>query len=137
MIVNMIHGSIFQTSHKHIAFATNTHGDNRSGFAGIVSSRYWPELATLGRKKLGKVVSKKGKKKTFHALVCHSIRKNGWKDTPKIVMKCLDSIDIPTEETIAVVLIGGGMQGALGGADVFAILGGMARSKKKIVVYHR
>ena len=135
MIVNTTRGDVFQTPHKHIAFAVNTQGHNDAGFAGAVSSRHWSELANTGPKKLGDVISKNGNGKTFHALVCHSLGDDGWKETAETVTKCLDSLDVSEDETIAIVLMGAGMVGQMGGADVFSILGGMARSKKKVAVY--
>ncbi len=135
MIVDTVRGDVFKTPHKYIAFAVNTEGCNDAGFAGAVSSRYWPELANTGAKKLGDVISKDGKGKTFHALVCHSLGGDAWKKTAETVTKCLDSLDVSDDETIAIVLMGAGMIGRMGGADVFSILGGMARSTKKVVVY--
>lgn len=135
MIVNTTRGDVFQASHKHIAFAVNTGGYNDAGFAGAVSSRYWPELANTGAKKLGDALARNEKGKTFHALVCHSLGSDGWKKTAETVTKCLDSLDVPEDEIIAIVLMGAGMIGQMGGADTFAILGGMARSKKKVAVY--
>ena len=134
MIVNTTYGDVFKTSNKHIAFAVNTEGFNDAGFAGSVS-RYWPKLANTGPKKLGDVISKKGTNKIFHALVCHSLGNDGWEKTAETVTKCLDSLDVPNDETIAIVLMGAGMFGQLGGANVFSILGGMARSKKRVAVY--
>ncbi len=135
MIVNTIRGDVFKTPYRHIAFAVNTEGCNDAGFAGAVSSRHWPGLADTGAKKLGDVISKNGEGKTFHALVCHSFGGDGWKKTAETVTECLDSLDVPDDETIAIVLMGAGMIGKMGGADVFSILGGMARSKKKVAVY--
>mgnify|MGYP001602394008 CR=1 FL=1 len=60
MIVNTTRGDVFQAPHKHIAFAVNTEGYNDAGFAGAVSSRYWPELANTGTKKLGDALMKNG-----------------------------------------------------------------------------
>jgi hypothetical protein len=136
MIVNATRGDAFKTPHKHIAFAVNTDGSNDVGFAGAVSSRYWPGLINTGQKKLGETMSKNCKGKTFHALVCYELSGDGWNKTAETVTKCLDSLDLPDDETIAIVLIGAGMIGQLGGADVFAILGGMARSKKRVAVYN-
>lgn len=135
MIVDTIRGDVFKTPHAHIAFAVNTEGFNDAGFAGAVSSRYWNELANTGKKKLGDVLSKNGKGKTFHALVCHSLGGDGWSKTAETVTKCLDSLNVLDTETIAVVLTGAGMIGQMGGADVFSILGGMSRSKKRLAVY--
>jgi len=135
MIVDTIRGDVFQTTNKHIAFAVNTEGCNDSGFAGAVSSSYWPELANIGAKNFGDVISKNGNGKTFHAIVCHSLDRDGWKKTAETVTKCLDSLYIPDDETIAIVLIGAGMVGQMCGADTFSILGGIARSRNKVAVY--
>ena len=54
---------------------------------------------------------------------------------PEVVTKCLDSLDVPDNEPIAVVLMGGGMIGQMMGAEVEAIKRGMQRSKKQVVVY--
>lgn len=135
MIVNTIRGDVFQTPYKHIAFAVNTEGYNDAGFARAVSFRYWPELANTGGNNLGDVLTKKVNDKTFHALVCHSFGGDGWKLTAETVTKCLDSLNVPDNETVAVVLMGAGVIGQMGGADVFSILGGMARSKKRVAVY--
>jgi len=135
MIVDMIRGNVFETPHPNIAFAVNTEGFNDAGFAGQVSSRYWKELTNTGKKKLGDVLSHKANGKSFHALVCHSFGGDGWKKTAETVTKCLDSLNVPDTETIAVVLMGAGLIGQMGGADVFAVLGGMARSRKRVSVY--
>jgi len=135
MIVNTTRGDVFRAPNKHIAFAVNTEGFNDAGFAGAVSSRYWPELANTGAQNLGTVLRHNANDKTFYALVCHSLGGNGWKKTAETVTKCLDKIEVSDDKTIAIVLMGAGMVGQIGGADVFSILGGMARSKKKVAVY--
>jgi len=137
MIVNTFRGDVFKTNCAHIAFAVNTKGYNDGGFAGQVSSSHWPELADTGGNKLGDVLSKKSKGKTFHALVCHSLGVEGWKNTPQTVTECLDALNVPDDEIVAVVLMGAGAIGQTEGADVFAILGGIARSKKKVAIYTR
>lgn len=136
MIVDTVRGDVFKSPHKYIAFAVNTEGYNDAGFAGAVSSRYWPELANTGKKQLGDVLRNTADKKTFYAVVCHSLEaKDGWHYAATIVEKCLNKVEVPDSETIAVVLMGSGMVGQLGGADIFAILGGIARSKKRVAVY--
>lgn len=77
MVIKTIHDDIFNTAAKHIAFAINTEGLNDSGFAGKVSLNYWPEIANCGEHELSTVISKTVGDKTFHALVCHSL-KEGW-----------------------------------------------------------
>jgi len=134
MIVKRIKGNIFETQLNHIAFAVNTEGYNDSGFAGVVSSRYWSGLANTGNKRLGEVLHHTTLDgKTLHALVCHELKPNGWSQTPQMVEQCLNSI--PDNDEIAVVLIGGGLVGQMSGADVEAILSGMERSKKRLYVY--
>lgn len=136
MIASRVKGNIFDTPHKHIAFAVNTEGYNDSGFVGQVSSRYWPQLVNIGKKKLGEVLYHRSGDKTFHALVCHSPRESGgWTKTPEMITKCLDSLDVPDDQVIAILLIGSGLAGQMGGADSSAILRGMEQSKKKVVVY--
>lgn len=135
MIVDMVRGNIFECSYRHIAFAVNSEGYNDAGFAGQVSSNDWPELANIGQKTLGDVLSKEVEGRTYHALVCHSLRGDCWKRTPETVTKCLDSLKTPDDEIIGVVLMGAGMVGQICGADVFANIGGMARSNKKVAVY--
>lgn len=136
MIIDMVRGDIFKSSHKHIAFAVNTEGFNDAGFAGQVASRYWRELANTGKKQLGEVLTRTAGDKTFYAIVCHALNaKEGWHYTAVTVEKCLDRIEVPKDETVGVVLMGGGMVGQMSGADVFAILGGMARAKRKVMVY--
>jgi len=137
MIVNRVRGDIFKAPQKHIAFAVNTQGVNNDGFAGQVSERVWPELALTGGNQLGEVLTLTKGAKTYHALVCHSLRVGGWKKTPEVVRECLDMIDVPDHEEVAVVLMGSGPVGKECGADVEAILTGMKESKKKLVVYTR
>jgi hypothetical protein len=138
MVKELVIGQdVFSCSYQHIAFAVNTQGFNDAGFAGVVSDQYWPELANTGPKQLGQVMSRKVGDKTFHALVCHSLDQNGWDETPKIVTQCLDSIDIPDDEIIAVVSIGGGPIGRAMGADPDAIRSGMEASQKTVVVYSK
>lgn len=135
MIVNMVRGNILNGEQTHVAFAVNTNGRNVAGFAGLVSSRFWPELANTGGNKLGDILTHQAGGKTFHALVCHGRGPKGWEVAEDVVEGCLNSLDVPDEEIIGIVLIGAGVIGKMGGSDVFAILGGMARSKRRVVVY--
>lgn len=134
MITKVLNEDIFKTPHKHIAFAINTEGSNDAGFAGQVASRYAPKLANTGKKKLGEVVTVESKGKTFHGLVCHSL-KDGWNDSPKTITECLDKIKTDDDESIAVVLMGAGMIGQMSGADVIANAKAIHKSKKNVVLY--
>lgn len=136
MIVGTVRGDIFESRYSHIVFAVNTQGHNDAGFAGQVARRFWTELTSTGPKHLGDHLTHKGDDGRFYyALVCHSLESNGWDDTPETITKSLDEIELP--ELSAMVLAGSGPVGQMQGADVFAILGGIARSKHKIVVYTR
>lgn len=137
MIINRISGDIFKAPQNHIAFAVNTQGFNDDGFAGQVSKRVWPELAETGGNQLGEVLTLTKDGKTYHALVCHSFDGSGWKETPKVVRECLDKIDVPDHEEIAVVLMGSGPIGRINGANIEAILKSMEESKRRLVVYTR
>lgn len=134
MIVKKVRGNIFEAPQKHIAFAVNTQGYNDSGFAGQVAS-FWTDLANTGGNQLGEILTHQHEGKTYYALVCHALEEGGWDNTPSVVKKCLNSINIPQDEEIAIVLMGSGMVGTLMGADVQAILNSMSQSKKKLVVY--
>ena len=136
MIITIIKDKdIFKTSCEHIVFALNSRGDNKSGFAALVSRDFWPELVDTGPKKLGEILSRKVEGKTFHAIVCYNKSIGGWEETPKIVEKCLNSLDVPVNEAIAIVLMGSGIMEQVERADKSAILDAMARSKKHLVVY--
>ena len=134
MINSTMKGDIFETDAKHIAFAVNTEGANDAGFAGQVA-RLWPEIANTGEQALGTVLSKKIGDKTYHALVCHSL-KNGWGDNQAEVIKnCFDAIPVEVGEKIASIAIGSGLIGQLSGANLRQIVVGMCDSKHDIVLY--
>lgn len=135
MIVDRVQGDILESPYRYIAFAVNTSGINDSGFASVISDKYWRELVYVGENPLRTVLSKDIGGHTLFALVCHDLCVGGWKKTPEVVTECLDSIEIPDDQTIACVLMGSGPVGQMSGADVEKIMGGIARSKKKVAVY--
>ncbi|MDD4409320.1 MAG: hypothetical protein PHW52_01565 [Candidatus Pacebacteria bacterium] len=137
MIVREEAGDIFKTQCKHIMFAVNVEGVNDCGFAGQVSSHYWPEISCTMPSPLGTVFSAEKNGKTFHAIVCHSLCVGGWKETPKVLRGCLDNLAVPDEERIASVLIGGGFVGQAIGANVSDIINAMDQSRKSIVLYFK
>lgn len=133
IIKNKQGNDILKGGETRIAFAVNTEGCNDSGFAGMISSRYWPELAYIGECKLGTVLTKTSDNGiTFYALVCHSL-KEGWNNQTETIKKCFDSIE--GDQPIASISIGTGFVGVLSGADFGQIKEGMELSKKKIVLY--
>ena len=134
MIVKTVRGDIFNTEAKHIAFAINTEGVNDAGFAGIVARKYWPELESCGKHELGTVLSKTVGDKTFHALVCHSLRSGWGDDQTEVIRQCFDSIPADGEQ-VASIAIGTGLIGVLSGADFKQILCGMHDSKQEIVLH--
>ena len=134
MVVKAVQEDIFNTDANHIAFAINTEGYNDAGFAGKISSKYWNELANCGEHELGSVLSKTVGNKTFHALVCHSL-KNGWgENQADIIKECFDKIPSNGEE-VATIAIGTGFIGMMTGADFRKIVCGMHDSKQKIVLH--
>ena len=134
MIIHNKQGNdILNGGETQIAFAVNTEGCNDSGFAGLISRKYWPELASIGECKLGTVLTKTTTDGiTLYALVCHSL-KNGWNNQTETIQKCFDSIEC--DDPIASISIGTGMIGVLSGADFAQIKKGMDLSKKKIILY--
>lgn len=123
---------ILNGGEKRIAFAVNIEGYNDAGFAGMISRKYWPDLANFGPCDLGTVLSKHANDITFYALVCHSLKK-GWFDQTEIIKTCFDNIK--SDEPIATISIGTGLIGMLSGADFKKIKKGMELSNKKIILY--
>lgn len=134
MIIKTIQEDIFKSNAKHIAFAINTEGYNDSGFAGQISSLYWNELENCGQHEIGTVLSKTIKDKTFHALVCHSLKEGWGENQAKIIQKCFDKISA-NKEPIATIAIGTGLIGMLSGANFKQIVYGMHTSRQKIILH--
>ena len=124
---------ILTSGQKHIAFAINTEGINDAGFAGLVSKKFWPELSNCGKSEIGTVKTKHVNGITFYGLVCHSL-KTGWGENQmEIICRCFNSIQI--SEPIASIRIGSGMIGILSGANLDAIISGMEKSEKEIILF--
>ena len=132
MIIKTKNGDILQGNENRIAFAVNTEGVNNSGFAGLVSRKFWPELAYIWETKLGTVLSKKVDGIEFFALCCHSLE-NGWNNQKEVIKQCFDSI--PGDEPVASISIGTGLVGILSGANFGQIKDGMEASKKEMILY--
>jgi hypothetical protein len=135
MIEKQVRGDVLTSGHQHIVFAVNTEGYNDSGFAGLVSGKYWPKLAMIGDQPLGRVLEHSVNGRTFHAIVCHSLGLKGWDQAPKAIFEGLDQIMVGQNETIGAVMMGAGMIGQMQGADVAANLKAIEQSKHKVVVY--
>ena len=123
---------ILEGGNKRIAFAINTEGFNDAGFAGIISRKFWPELANCGENPIGTVLSTKVEEVEYFALVCHSLHE-GWKDQETTIKKAFDAI--PGDEPVASIAIGTGLIGILSGADFNQIRKGMEKSTKRIILY--
>lgn len=132
MIIKTKNGDILKENEKRIAFAVNIEGANDAGFAGMISSRFWPELAYIGETKLGTVLTKKVDDIEFFALCCHSL-KEGWNNQQEVIKECFDAI--PGDEPVASISIGTGLIGVLSGANFDLIKAGMEASKKEIILY--
>ncbi len=132
MIIRTTSGDILQGNETRIAFAVNTEGVNDSGFAGMISRRFWPELAYIGETQLGTVLTKEVDGVEFFALCCHSLQ-NGWNNQKEVITKCFD--DIPGDKPVASIAIGTGLVGVLSGANFALIKAGMEASKKEIILY--
>ena len=132
MIIKTKNGDILKGNEKRIAFAVNIEGENDEGFAGTISSRFWPELAHIGETKLGTVLTKKVDDIEFFALCCHSW-KEGWNNQEEVIKECFDAI--PGDEPVASISIGTGLIGVFSGANFNMIKAGMEASKKEIILY--
>ena len=134
MIIKTVNGDILNNCERRIVFAINTEGVNDAGFAGLVSRRYWPELAKIGKTELGTVLSKKVEGIEFFAICCHSLE-NGWHNQKEIITKCFDGIS--GDEPVASIAIGTGFVGFIQGANFELIKAGMEASKKEIILYSK
>ncbi len=132
MITEIINGDIFTTEDKHIIFGINTEGYNDSGFAGVVSRKYWPELANTGGNKLGEVLEKTVDGITYHAIVCHSLD-NGWGDSPVVIKTALNKMQFT--ESASIIVMGAGFVGKMQGAPVEKIMQAYRECDKKLNLY--
>jgi len=134
MIIKAIQDDIFNTDLKHIAFSINKEGFNDEGFAGKVASKYWNDLFDCGNNKIGTILAKTIKGKTFYAIVSYSLI-DGWKEKQaEFIKDCFDKIDSKGEE-IATIAIGDEFIETMAGSNIKEIICGMHDSKQKIVLY--
>lgn len=132
IIENKQGNDILNGNERRIAFAVNSEGVNDSGFAGMISRKFWPELAFIGKTELGTVLTKRVADVEYFALCCHSL-KNGWGDQQRVIKECFDAI--PGDEPVASISIGTGFVGVFSGANFSLIKAGMEDSQKKIILY--
>ncbi len=134
MVTDIRRDDIFKTDLGYIAFAVNAEGYNDQGFAGIVARNYTSAIAYPGTKQIGTIVQAECKKFNFYGLVCHSLRR-GWHDAPGAIIESLDSIVLPRNYSVAVVLIGAGAGGKISDANHIANLRAIHDAKRSCVVY--
>lgn len=138
MIVGARAGDILTGPERHVAFAVNCEGINGRGLADSIARDFWPELTVTGPVNMGEILSKDmgdTARKVFHALVVYSLEE-GWANVPHHIEACFNALAVPTDEEVASVVMGAGMAGEHTGADPAENLIAMARSNKRIIVYH-
>lgn len=134
-----VQGDIFSTPADHIAFGVHWpnkeghYNNNDGGFSSLVASYGWQDLGEVVFEK-GVPITKRIRGKYFHALPVHTPEEGGWHESPKLIELCLNKLEVPSTEVIAVVLIGGGNAGQKYKASVSNIEG-MIRSYKTVVLY--
>jgi hypothetical protein len=119
----------------HIAFAVNVDLAVGYGLASQVSTLFWHDLSSMGRKELGTVLVHNHSGRVFHALVCHIARFGGWAQTPHWLKVCLDNLDAPSDAAIHIAKIGDGPVGREQGADVNALLEVLKAHPRQFIVY--
>jgi hypothetical protein len=136
MITKVFNKDIFDTPYNHIAFAINTEGLNKYDFARQISFKDYTDLfLNTGEKEMGDVISIKVREKTFHGLVCHSLKQHGWVNAPQAITSCLEKIE--TDEPIAVVLMGASkFRQAVEGVDIVANIKAIHKAKKNVILYN-
>lgn len=132
IIAEKIGKDILTSGEKRICFAISSDGYNNTGFAGIISKKFWPEIANSCKNELGTIISKEVNGITFYALCCHSLEK-GWSDQETVIRKCFDSI--PGEDPVAAIRIGTDISENMSGAKFSDIRAGMEASEKRIILY--
>jgi len=134
MIIKTKKGNVLSCEEKHVCFAINVEGINDSGLAGVISQK-WENLRYHGDLGYGVVLSKEIDGRVFHAIACHSLGKDGWRDAPAIIKKSLDKIGFEAGEEIACVRFGAGPVGVAQGADADANVAAMDDSSARVVIY--
>lgn len=132
MIKNVQIGNVLNTELGHVAFAINKEGVMDSFVAKQVVKLGWPELEQ-DVYNLGSTLSKKIGDKTYHAMVCYSLR-SGWQNQSSTIMSCLDQISTDKEIAVAV---GCETVQIQQGAKIKEIKDGMENSKKRLVLYRK
>lgn len=134
-ILETIQGDVLHSG-LPIVFAINTEGANDAGFAGLVSHRFWPDLAQIGPCDIGSVVAKEAVGHRFYGVVCHTLHDGSWKlDT---ITRALDQIadQLGVDNPVAVIWMGHGLVGRLTGVDPEATKAAIHSSRLPTHLYH-
>lgn len=126
--------SPFGTTINHVAFMI---GENEphEGTAKLVVENFWPEFLEVTDRKIGEVFSKEDDSgRVFYALTCRSNENQG-KGFSKHVASCLDLMDVPDGERIALIVTGRDMKGSPNQNKLLEIFQGVENSRKKVVIF--
>lgn len=134
MIKDVRIGNILSCSQKHIAFAINTEGLNKSKIAKQVMEIGFHEINDRTFYPMESIITKKIDHKTYYGLVCYSTR-TGFYNQTQIIKNCLNKIQ--TEEDIAIVEIGDDNFEKSLGANKIELKMGMQHSNKNLVLYRK
>lgn len=121
--------NIFLDGENRIAFTLNPDCSISEGFAGLVCSKYWPELANIKNPKLGTIFKHKSEGIMFYAMFCET--EKWWRNQEHLVIKCLNSIAIKDKPLACV-------SDAISehkGPELSSIQRGMSHSEHRIVLY--
>ena len=139
MSYRTIKGNVLESKEKHVAFAISEEGGlrNAGGFSGeLIGRGLWPELIHVANRKPGEVVSHTASNGvTYHALVIHSFKPNGWLNAVPYLRKALASLPVNPKDAVAFVQIGTGSAGQAGGANPTMIMAEFALTRLNLVVY--
>ena len=135
MIIDAISGDVFNSPHKHIAFALRITGRKSSSIVEQVDSKFDTGFSSTTDNELGTVVSESKGDMNFHGLVCHGGSGVWWEKAPQSITKALDAIESDDDDIIAVVLMGYGLMSLMSGVDIKKNIEAIHKSKKPCVVY--
>jgi hypothetical protein len=134
MIVDMIQGDVLDSNARDILFTIHPRGSvDDAGLAAVIASRYWTALGDSERaRKVGVILTHDTCKdevepaRRFHALVTPTDPAKA----PAVVEAELEDMNlIEPRDPLAFGLVG------FAGAKVFPLLGALARTKRRVVVY--
>src|SRR5690606_10958137 len=99
--------------------------------------KVWPERKNMGENKLGDVISKQIGDKTLHAIICYSVYENALSWSSTIVEQCLENLDLPADEKIAIIWMKNGEGEFANEEGYFEPMEPVARSKCEFITYRQ